>query len=319
MTGYRVDPAAVDAPWLEEPRSVPLNLWYPTDASTGESASYIELFVDELALVDAPVRAPACKMPLVVYSHGSQGWGGSGSPLLRHLVSQGWLAAAPDHVDNTLLDNVDPRPISFSATRVADVVAAIDHLEELPADDPLAGRVDTSKVLVVGHSFGGQTAWLLAGPTPDLAAIEARCDADVLGCSEAERAAFAQPFGDDRVVALVPMDGAAGTDLVAAAGWATATLPIFYMNRSGEGDSDAFDQSASAPDVGWARFEGACHETFTSTDLPCDFDKEEGLDLAAAYLTAQGAVSVLGADDSMYTELLSGQTTIDPRVTVRRR
>ena len=319
-TGYRVVDAPVDAPWLPDPRTVPVNLWYPTDATTGDPAVYIDLWTDPQSLVDAPFAdpSPGCKLPLVVYSHGSQAWGGNESPILRHLVAQGWVAAAPDHLDNTLADNVDPHPISYSMTRVADIRATIDALEALPDDDPLAGRIDTSRVLVLGHSYGGQTAWLLAGPTFDVATIESRCDADATGCTDAERAAFEGSPGDPRIVGVLPLDGFADESLVAPAGWAAAQPPILYLSKSQDGD-DGPITTAAAADVTWARFEGACHETFTGSPVTCaEFDEEEGLDLVADFVTAFAAERVLGLTGAPYDGVLDGSTVLDERITVRR-
>ena len=318
--GYRVADVPVDAPWLEEvegeARAVPLGIWYATDAAEGEHPYYLGVFEDTGSWVDAPFADRACgaKMPLIVYSHGSQGWGGNGSSLVRHLVAQGWVAAAPDHLKNTLLDNEEPRRVSFSLTRMADVIAAIDAVEALPEGDPLHGRVDTSKVLVMGHSFGGQTAWLLSGPALDQAELAARCEAEP-GCTEAEYAAFADPPLDPRIAAVVPLDGFAGEDVVAPEGWGEASLPIFYMSQGGEGSDYAFDTAAAAAPT-WAAFEGACHETFTDTPLPCDFDKEEGHDLIAAYLTAFAEVQIRGSGEARWGELLSGAVSLDPRVTI---
>jgi len=317
-TGHRTVDAAVAAPWVGGSRVVPVGIWYPTDAEDGEPATYIETFVDEASWVDASFSdpAPGCRLPLVVYSHGSQAWGGNTSPILRHLVAQGWVAAAPDHVGNTLIDNEEPRPVSYSRTRVADIVATIDALEALPEGDPLHDRVDTSRVLVLGHSFGGQTAWLLAGPTFDTAVIAERCDASELGCSDAERASYDAPVSDPRVVAVMPLDGFAGDDLVATEGWATADRPILYLSQAGDGDDGPF-AAAAAADVTWGRVEGACHETFTNSPLLCDtFDKEEGLTLTAAYLTAFAARHVLGLEAAPYDGILDGSTVIDDRVTL---
>lgn len=319
-TGYRVVTAPVDAPWLEAAREVPVGIWYATEDTEGDAARYIETWEDPESFEDATFAdpAPGCKLPLVVYSHGSQAWGGNASPMLRHLVAQGWVAAAPDHLGNTLADNVEPRPVSYSLTRVADIRATIDAIEALPDDDPLAGRVDTSKVLVMGHSFGGQTAWLLAGPTFDTAVVAERCAAGEPYCSDAELAAFDAPMTDPRVTAVMPLDGFANEDLVAAEGWATADRPVLYLSKSGDGDDHEITTAAAA-DVTWGRFEGACHETFTDSPVSCStFDKEEGHDVVSAYLTAFAAVKILGYEESPYTGILDGSTVVDERVTIQR-
>ena len=319
-TGYRALDASVAAPWLPDPRVVPVGVWYPTADASGDASTYIDTFVDANSWEDAGFADPSpdCRLPLVVYSHGSQAWGGNASPIIRHLVAQGWIAAAPDHVGNTLVDNEEPRPVSYSRTRVADIVATIDHLESLPADDPLSGRVDTSSVLVMGHSFGAQTTWLLAGPTFDTATVATRCDSGPPGCTDAERDAFDAPATDPRVVAVLPLDGFAGSDLVATDGWATADRPILYLSKAEDGDDVPFTTAAST-DLTWARFEGACHETFSDSPVTCEtFDKQEGLTATAAYLTAFAAVKILGLTGAPYADILSGETVVDTRVTVQR-
>ncbi len=310
-TGYRVIDAEVDADWVPG-RTVPVNVWYPTDDTQGTGARFLDTFVDDHSWVDAGLGDwGGCSRPLVVYSHGSQAWGGNLSPILRHLVDSGWIAAAPDHLENTLIDHVDPVPVGFSRTRTADVIATIDALEALPSGDPLRSLVDTSRVLVIGHSFGGQTAWLMSGPEFDQAALDARCAEGA--CTDAERAAFVGRVDDPRVNAVLPLDGFAHDDLVATAGWAAADRPILYLSQP---DDSAFvDAAAAAPT--WVEFGDSCHETFTNSPVQCDsFDKEQGLDLVAAYTSAFAATVQLGIDDPDAAALLDGSTVLDERLTV---
>lgn len=319
-TGYRTIDIPVEAPWLAEERTVPMGLWYNTAETEGDGAMFLGMFPDANSLVDAPFAdpKPGCKLPLIIYSHGSQAWGGSNSPLLRHLAAQGWVAAAPDHVNNTLADNVEPRPVSFSLTRVADMRATIDAIENLPESDPLYGRVDTSNVLVMGHSFGGQTSWLMSGATLDADRLNARCDEGAPGCTQAERDAFTTSMTDPRVVAVMPMDGFAGSDVVATTGWGTADRPILYLNKSSDGDDEAF-VTAAETNLIWARFEGACHETFNNSPLLCDgWEKSYGLDLTAAFMTAFAAEQILGLVQDPYIGILDGTNSLDPRIQVQR-
>ena len=320
-TGFNQMELTYDVSWSGQPRTIPWDLWYPTDAATGEAAAYRGAFADPHAFVDAPFAdpSPGCKMPLVVYSHGSQAWGGNESPILRHLVAQGWVAAAPDHLGNTLDNNIEPRAVTFSMTRVEDVRATIDALEALPADHPLHGRVDTSKVLVMGHSFGGQTAWLFSGPTLDTESIVVRCDVDAPPpeCEYAAEA-YAGSVDDPRVAAVLPLDGSAGQDLVADVGWATATRPILMLSQSSSNPSDsAFSHAALAKDVTWVQVAGACHESFTSTALPCPgLDKTEGLQITGRFVTAFASIQILGIQDPHALGVLDGTQDISAKLTI---
>ena len=89
------------------------------------------------------------------------------------------------------------------------------------------------------------------------------------------------------------------------------------MARSKDGDDEAITVAAAA-DVTWARFEGACHETFTSSPVFCDeFDRDEGHDIIAQYLSSFAATTVLGAEGEPYEGILDGSTVVDSRVTLR--
>lgn len=316
-SGYHATEATYAVPWSGEDRTIPVNLWYPTDATSGTGLEVMGLFDDPKSLVDAPFadRTPACKLPLLVYSHGSQGWGTNSSIWHRFFASQGWVFAAPEHLGNTLTDNLDPRPVSFSLTRVHDVAAAIDAVDALPEDHPLYGRVDTEHVIVTGHSFGGETAWLYSGPTMDTEAIAARCDAGPPGCTPEERAAFEDRVDDPRVVAVIGLDGSPGTGIVADEGWATADRPILHLSQVA-GGPDTFDRALVA-DIIWAQVEGSCHESFTATELRCDsLPKDEGMRINTEFIGAFAARHLLGLEDG--AGVLDGSDTVSDRVILKR-
>ena len=62
----------------EEERTFGLNLWYPTEDETGEPVHYMGVFEDPLALGNAAAAPPVHdgRYPVMVHSHGFQGWGG---------------------------------------------------------------------------------------------------------------------------------------------------------------------------------------------------------------------------------------------------
>lgn len=320
-TGFNQMELSYDVSWSGETRTIPWDLWYPTDDATGTAAAYRGAFADPHAFVDATFAdpAPGCKLPLIVYSHGSQAWGGNTSPILRHLVAQGWVAAAPDHLGNTLDDNQEPRPITYSMTRIEDVRATIDAIEALPEDHPLHGRVDTSKVLVMGHSYGAQTAWMLSGPTFDTATIVARCDADPSqpDCAYAGDV-YTGAIDDPRIAAVLPLDGSAGTEWVADSGWSTAKRPVLMLSQaSSNPDDSAFSHAALAADVTWVQVAGSCHESFTSTALPCPgLDKTEGLQITGRFVTAFAATQILGLQDAHALGVLDGTQDVSDKLTI---
>ncbi|GDX78702.1 hypothetical protein LBMAG42_05130 [Deltaproteobacteria bacterium] len=320
VAGTRESATSYAIPWSGETRDLALHAWYPTKDTEGEAARWLDLFDDPNSLVDAsfaPINE-TCLAPLVVYSHGSQAWAGNGAPILRQLVNAGWVAAAPDHTDNLLTQNEDPKPETFPLLRTLDVKATIDWIEGLPEDDPLYGRVDTSKVFVFGHSYGGQTSWLLGGPTFDATAIATACASSELGCTEAEEAAFAERAVDPRVVAVAPLAGTVGTNLVADAGWESLDRPVLFMTGSADGDGTEAFTRAAAGDVTWVELAGGCHESFTSTVVPCDLDKTLGLTVAATYIADFATREVLNSEDATVLGVLDGSVEVDAIATLQR-
>jgi predicted dienelactone hydrolase len=131
------DPSRVTDPTLDSPgthavagRDLPTTLWYPT---TGHGP-----------------------FPVVVFSHGFGSSPGSYYGLMEAWAASGLVVAAPRFPltsEGSALVDADvanqPEDVSF----VLDQVLALDH----EAGDDLAGRVDSTRVAVVGHSAGAFT------------------------------------------------------------------------------------------------------------------------------------------------------------------
>lgn len=182
-----VTTAAIDP---DRDRVVPLTIWYPavdpsdpSDAAEGEPARYpyvdgIEV-VSDVAVDGAPIADG--RFPLVVFSHGFGGTPAQSPFVTETLASHGFVVAAPAHVGNTAFDVAAGTDVEMgvsAADRLPDVSLVIDDVLRRDAgpEDPLEGRVDTDRIGVAGHSFGGFTALAVAAEV-DGEPYEPRVDA----------------------------------------------------------------------------------------------------------------------------------------------
>ncbi|MEV6260692.1 chlorophyllase [Streptomyces sp. NPDC051784] len=114
--------------------------------------------------VSAPVTGD--NLPIVLFAHGFgsnlDGYG----PLVDHWASHGFVVVQATHLDSKRFNVAadDPRKPHMWRYRVQDMKRILDELGTLEASVPgLAGRVDHSRIVAAGHSFGGQTAGILVG------------------------------------------------------------------------------------------------------------------------------------------------------------
>jgi len=116
--------------------------------------------------------------PLIVFSHYSGGHRRTATYLATHLASHGYVVAAMDHseVGAPELARPDGETASERAARIADIIASRVPDVRFLLDHLLCGAVDieldTARIGLVGHSFGGWT--VLAVPE-----VEARVGAVV--------------------------------------------------------------------------------------------------------------------------------------------
>jgi len=314
--GYRSWPVTYTVPGTGEARTIDVHAWYPAEAVEGEHPRFLNLFDDNVSVIDAPARGPAGEAyPVHVYSHGDRGFGGTSAFLMQRFASHGWVAIAPDHVGNLLTANERGDLVAHFIERPADITATLDALAALPADDPLS-RADVSRVLLSGHSRGVYTVWAGGGAAYDLAAIEAaRPDA-----TDGERSAFAAGLGDPRVAAVVGLAGGYRESWFGPDGFRAVQIP--FQAQSGTADNPdsmraVFDRVMGL-DYTWIEIEGACHQTFALGGCET-IDRDLGFEIVDTYALAFARRHVLGDDDPRTVGIVEGTVEVAAEATVRRR
>ncbi|UMB69592.1 alpha/beta hydrolase family protein [Mycobacterium paraterrae] len=104
------------------------------------------------------------ELPLILFSHGMTLTMRDYVPLIEYWAAQGFVVIQPTHLDSLALSPDDSRNPEIWNIRVRDLTTILDQLDELEAALPvLSGRIDHRRVVAAGHSWGAQTASMLAG------------------------------------------------------------------------------------------------------------------------------------------------------------
>ncbi|MET7942582.1 alpha/beta fold hydrolase [Streptomyces sp. NPDC005302] len=114
--------------------------------------------------VSAPVAGE--RLPIIVFAHGFGSDLDGYAPLVDYWSARGFVVIQATHPDSkrlaTPLD--DPHKPDVWRRRVQDMKRILEELDTVEAAVPgLAGRMDRSRIVAAGHSFGGQTAGILVG------------------------------------------------------------------------------------------------------------------------------------------------------------
>ncbi len=249
-----VDPSRQNVD-MTGPRPVTVELWYP---STTEAVAGVERYVVNLFGFDV-ARTPTYRdvarangsFPLVLFSHGNAGIRFQSIFLATHLASHGYIVASPDHHGNTFLDiGMGVIDVASAVNRPLDMRFLLDQLIERNASsgDFLFSAIDTTRIGMSGHSFGGFTTFALA----------------------------AGANLDTRIGAFMPL---APASLFDAAFFGSITAPILIQGGSLDVTTPFESQQltpfqslpSGAAVVGLAEIEGAGH--FTFSDI-CEVPRE---------------------------------------------
>jgi dienelactone hydrolase len=158
-----------------------VSIWYPASAPVGRLPAPI--WDERLwpywashSWQDAPSAASGGPFPVILYSHGYGNDRGSCSEKGPYFASHGYVVIAIDHTDADV--TIFPNGSFFTGAdtgldgtavqnRIRDLAIALAELERWSLDDPIfAGRLDLTKVAVMGFSFGGVTAGEMARTNP---------------------------------------------------------------------------------------------------------------------------------------------------------
>ncbi|MGZ5967918.1 MAG: alpha/beta hydrolase family protein, partial [Polyangiales bacterium] len=318
--GHRAFDVTYTPPGQTSARTIPVDLWYPTLDAEGENPKYLMLFGDPDVFENASVAPPVHVYPdgkgypVHVYSHGSNGFGGTSSDMAHWFASHGWVYVAPNHVGNLLGAGEGKRPVSLYYLRDTDITAALDGVEKLAAPDPLAGKLRTKRVLMSGHSFGTITAWASGGATFDPVAIKAKCDAGEFTdpCKPEELDVFAKGVTDPRVVASIPMAGSA-SDWFTADGYDAPTIPFLIMSGTEDSSSGPIFDRVKKLDLTWLSFIGGCHQLFALGGCP-KFDEKLGWKLTNTWAFAFGRRHVLGDASAGVEKIIKGEQSLSDKI-----
>jgi len=300
-------------------RTLRLAVWYPSSADTAATEiRYNGAFLRTRAAVDAPPAAGA--FPLVLYSHGHQGFAEASSFLAHHLASHGHVVLAPDHTGNTLADGAD-RTTEIYAWRPLDLRAVLDAAPGLglPVDPD-------APVVAFGHSFGGYTLHAAAGAAFDLAMLGPACAAGTGPgpfCSTytpALEAAFATGFAEPRIAAVASL--APGDHGLFGAGLGQIARPVLLMLGAEDPGQDGLPiwQDLRATPRARVDIAGGGHNVFTDFSGALDgggadlIDPARGFTLINTY--AHAFVRRHAHGDSAMDAILEGRTPVDPAATV---
>ncbi len=278
VTALAADVSARDAEWVDAARQrvVPVRVYLPAAAAVGAARAASDAMVADpsapgrvssASTAEHVAPTPREKLPLVIFSHGLGGSRLGYSHIGQHLARNGFVALHVQHAGSdravwqggplTLLGNVgDAASESNALARVQDVSFA---LTTLLADRELGALIDTQAIAIAGHSYGANTAMLIAGASIErdgrrISYADARIKAAIL--------LSAPPFHGEgnqaavlRDVRLPTLHITGSDDVIRVPGYGSDVADRIGVFR---------DMPAARPEMKFlAIFEGGEHSVFT--------------------------------------------------------
>ncbi len=191
--------------------------------------------------------ADQTQKPLVIMSHGFS----ADRQFLRyvavHLASHGFTVASVEHPGSNINVFRDPHsgfdlsqllPASEFLDRPQDITFVLDQLTELNQNhETLKGKLNTEKVAIIGHSFGGYTALAVAGGKLDISQLREYCDnlrffgkspADWLQCAAKDLPENNLNFKDERIKSAIALNPIVGK-IFGETGLENVTIPTLIL------------------------------------------------------------------------------------------
>ncbi|WP_379553928.1 alpha/beta hydrolase family protein [Qipengyuania sp. DGS5-3] len=239
-------------------RTLQVRFWYPAEAMAGaQPITYthtmdppdMEPFRLEFsgrALADAP-PSDSSTYPLVMISHGFNGWGTQMSNLGEHLASRGYVVASIDHADMKLEGAADFIH-SFAKVlvdRSLDQRQILAQIAERSGDNArgVFAIINAEQTGLIGYSMGGYGALANAGGAYDFDSSTLSSVPDQ--ALEVLKAATAGAAPIDAVVAMAPWGGQPDNRVWSAETLSQIEIPSLIISGSAD------DVSNHSEGVSW--------------------------------------------------------------------
>jgi len=190
-----------DVPAVETSRTLTGAVWYPCGSPQNETraGNGVVVGTKDCAIVGD-------KLPLIVVSHGREGWFGGHQATAAGLADAGFIVAAISHPGDNASDKSRVDDLSVLVERPADIKRLIDFMLGAWPDAP---KIDRERIGLFGFSMGGYTGLVVIGANPDLRKGVPGCEGSNFRACEQLRnneLPAEAPTHDPRVKAAVIVD-----------------------------------------------------------------------------------------------------------------